>query len=90
MTFELKPGAQIWFWPPNGQKMNYRTGPSEQDGFVHAKDKTTPALSPGDLVRVRELRGSWIRTDEGWVPLNNGGSNLVASQLSDVTQLNND
>ncbi|CAK9056563.1 Poly [ADP-ribose] polymerase 1 (PARP-1) (ADP-ribosyltransferase diphtheria toxin-like 1) (ARTD1) (DNA ADP-ribosyltransferase PARP1) (NAD(+) ADP-ribosyltransferase 1) (ADPRT 1) (Poly[ADP-ribose] synthase 1) (Protein poly-ADP-ribosyltransferase PARP1) [Durusdinium trenchii] len=80
MTFELKPGAQIWFWPPNGQKMNYRTGPSEQDGFVHAKDKTTPALSPGDLVRVRELRGSWIRTDEGWVPLNNGGSqNFVHS-----------
>ena len=69
MTFDLVTGVELWFWPANHQKMGYRTGPSDQDAFVKGSDKTTRNILPGDAVRVRELRGSWIRTDVGWVPL---------------------
>lgn len=80
MTFELVTGAQLWFWPPRQNQIGYRAGPSDQDPFVQGSDNKTRFIVPGDAVWVRELRGSWIRTDIGWVPL------VVGSEKSFVRE----
>lgn len=89
MTFELETKTTLWFWPQGSSKLGYRTGPSDQDAFAKNREGTTINIFPGDSIQVRELRGSWIRCDGGWLPLIVGSNKNFVRRDPALIQLRN-
>ena len=89
MTFQLETKTTLWFWPQDSSKLGYRTGPSDQDAFAKNREGTTIFIFPGDSIQVRELRGSWIRCDGGWLPLIVGSNKNFVRRDPALIQLRN-